>query len=201
MRFLTSHDFEPLLDRLLTQFNAPFDVVNAAVFEILSVRAARQLAEQAIETTAGAVRYSIRWPNDDAAWIFVQKRAESLTSITIHPCVRRDARQAWQIETIHMASELMAYIGQEVHQTMRHYIHPEFTLRPVPGLTPPCPSWNDNPLGALAWKVTYAQDMRDQDFAEQLGISVQRLYNARSEYGIPQRTQRGKAQRKVGKKR
>jgi hypothetical protein len=200
MRFLTSHDFEPLYDRLLTQFNAPLDIVNAAAFEIINVCAARQLADQAIETTMGAVRYSIRWPNGDAAWIYVQKRAEALTSITIHPCVPRNGPQQWHhIETARWAAELMSRVGHEILQVMR-ITNPEFTLQPVAGLTPPMPSWNDDPLVALMWKTRYAQNMSDQEFADELGISTQTLWNAKSKYGLT-RTPRGKTQPKVGKKR
>lgn len=64
------------------------------------------------------------------------------------------------------------------------YEHPEFTLRPVDELTPPMPSWNDNPRGAIFWKEAFARDLSEDEFAKRLGISYGTLRNARTKFGL-----------------
>lgn len=196
--FISFQDYTPLFDRVEQSFSAPFATVNAAIYHMITLSAGGQSAALTRDDTPGATRYSVRYPNGDLALIYVLQRNETLTTISIHPLVKRSGPRIWQVETLGYLGVLVARCCEEITRAMR-YTHPDFTLRPHE-LAPPMPSWNDDPKGALIWKGVYARDMSDEEFAKRLGIQPQTLWNAKSKYGFT-RTARGKSKAKVSKNR
>lgn len=186
-------DYTPLWKHREFPFAAPFKTVNAAVFQAIDIYVGQHCLPHVRDDTAGASRYYVGFSPGELGSVFVLFRAENLTSLRVHPLVRRDGAQDWSTRAWDHFLNMLAYCGMEITQAMR-YSDPDFTLYPT-ALTPPMPRWDDGDKDALLWKSIYARAMGDKEFAELQGIDTQTLWNARSRHGLA-RTPRGKQKKR-----
>jgi hypothetical protein len=166
-------------------FPAPFETVNAAVFHIISIWAEQHNIPVIREDTPGATRYVLTAEGQRVA-IFILQRAPGLTTFSINQYTPLNASRE-------LFLPVLTLCGEEIVRAISH-VYPEYGRHPI-ALTPPCPSWNDDPLGAVVWKEINARDIRDDEFADRLGISVKTLWNFRSQIGLG-KTPRGRPKRK-----
>ena len=188
---LALDDFMPDWERRIEQnFNAPFPVVNAAIFHVLSTWSYHHRSPIPREDTAGATHYQIGLASGTGLAIYVMQRTEALTTLNLHLFVPRQGEIVRAGDDVRQLIELVARCAHEVTRAMR-YSDPGFTLR-ITELTPPMPSWNDDPEGVILWKDLYARDMGDEEFAGQIaGISYSQFRKVRSAQGL-RRTKRGR---------
>jgi hypothetical protein len=159
-------------------FPAAFPVVNAAVYHVLSVWTLQdKRASLPREETAGAVRYMISFPSLSFA-LYVLQRSDQVTVVKLHPFVPRQNLSVIEQSDVQKYANVLGWCGEEIVRAIR-ISHPDFSLGVTP-LTPPMPSWQDDPDQAIFWKDIYARNMSDQEFARRLGIAVSTLANYRS---------------------
>jgi len=207
-----SDDLIPLSEYLPSEqfieqtFPAAFAVINAALYHAVTIGMAVHGVMPHPESTPGATRYNLRFPTGDAVFLYVLQRSENITTIRMHPIVQRGERPAFHPQTFQYIGALLANCVTEATDAIR-YEHPDFTLRPVEGLTPPMPLYSDEGWpNVFRWQALYARSMPDKELAALQQVQVQTLSNKRSEHGATRRRpmntgEGGKSERNVSKKK
>jgi hypothetical protein len=177
-------------------FNAPFPTINSALYYALTIGMAQLGTLPSHDDSTGVTRYVLRFPAGDIMYIFVLQRADSITTIRMHPAAPPGAEPTVHPETRMQLGELLAECVLEARDAMR-YTHPDVGVRPVEGISEPMPLYSVKGWEAVfTWWATWATAMSPEELAERQNVSVQTIYNKSSKLGL-QRTRRGKkSQRK-----
>lgn len=163
-------------------FNAPFTTINAAMYHSITIGMAQKGRQVLRDDTPGAARYNLALSTGALLWLYVLQRGENITSVELHTIVRPGMLIDISPETQHEIAMLICDCWLEATRAMR-YVHPDFTVQLIEGITPPMPKYRVDGWGAVfLWHAVYASGMHDTELADAQSVALQTISNARTKH-------------------